>query len=144
MSNVRMAFDGGRTRSPIADALATGPRVLKIWLNNRLLNKGYCPILVRAYHFLCTTYKVSNIGLKKLEKVSATHSTQSAEFLRGILLTPGLRNIHTLYTDLIKRPQNNVLNRTRSRHDTRGAMWSARPPPRHATAPLTAARGDTC
>ena len=45
MSNVRMAFDGGRTRSPIADALATGPRVLKIWLNNRLLNKGYCPIL---------------------------------------------------------------------------------------------------
>ena len=58
MSNVRMAFDGGRTRSPIADALATGPRVLKIWLNNRLLNKGYCPILVRAYHFLCTTYKV--------------------------------------------------------------------------------------
>ena len=61
MSNVRMAFDGGRTRSPIADALATGPRVLKIWLNNRLLNKGYCPILVRAYHFLCTTYKVSNI-----------------------------------------------------------------------------------
>ena len=75
MSNVRMAFDGGRTRSPIADALATGPRVLKIWLNNRLLNKGYCPILVRAYHFLCTTYKVSNIGLKKLENGKSLQRT---------------------------------------------------------------------
>ena len=91
MSNVRMAFDGGRTRSPIADALATGPRVLKIWLNNRLLNNGYCPILVRVYHFLCTTYIDS-----KNSKKSAMHSTQSAEFLRGILL----RNIHTLYTAL--------------------------------------------
>ena len=88
MSNVRMAFDGGRTRSPIADALATGPRVLKIWLNNRLLNKGYCPILVRAYHFLCTTYKVSNIGLKKLEKVCNAQHTRHRVQNFG-LFTPG-------------------------------------------------------
>ena len=133
MSNVRMAFDGGRTRSPIADALATGPRVLKIWLNNRLLNKGYCPILVRAYHFLCTTYTVP-YRLKKLEKVCNAQHTECRIFARDTVKE------YTYFIYGFKRPQNKVLNR-KSIPPRHGARCGARPAP---TAPLTAARGDTC
>ena len=85
MSNVRMAFDGGRTRSPIADALATGPRVLKIWLNNRLLNKGYCPKFVSASIPFSLYVSGTRIETPKetLEKVCNAQHTECRIFCAG-------------------------------------------------------------